>query len=346
MGIYNINVRNVNDALPLGLRMLANNNGVDEESRNGPVRVLPNPVITSYDRPMERVLFSPLRDANPFFHVMEALWMLSGRNDVSFPTQFNSKFDQFSDDGSTFYGAYGYRWRKWFGYDQLEAICEELTINPLSRRAVLAMWDAGGQRDNSVLVGMCDLYQAGNGGKDVPCNTHIYFRNNQGYLDMTVMCRSNDIVWGAYGANAVHFAFLLEYMAARLGLQVGKLFQFSNNFHYYVDVVGDYQKVMAMAADAEEHNYYRTKLLRPMPLVVDFAVFDQEVDAFIECDEVDYTEPFIRDVAEPMRQAWSLHKVKDYAGALTYAHSIKAEDWRVACTEWLERRALKHRGEK
>jgi len=210
---------------------------------------------------------------------------------------------------------------------------------------VLAMWDAGGARDNSVLVGVCDLFQALNGGKDVPCNTHIYFRNNQGYLDLTVMCRSNDIVWGAYGANAVHFAFLLEYMAARLDLKVGKLFQFSNNFHYYVNVVGDYQRVMAMAADAEEHNYYRTKLLRPMPLVQNYERFDDEVEGFLSCDEMEYTEPFIVGVAQPMREAWSLHKVKDYGAAMAVAHSIQAEDWRVACTEWLERRALKHRGE-
>lgn len=35
------------------------------------------------------------------------------------------------------------RWRKFFGYDQLDWIVEELTANPDTRRCVLSMWDPG-----------------------------------------------------------------------------------------------------------------------------------------------------------------------------------------------------------
>jgi thymidylate synthase len=54
-------------------------------------------------------------------------------------------------------------------------------------------------------------------------------------LDLTVLCRSNDVVWGAYGANAVHFSVLQEYLAGRIGVDVGVMYQFSNNYHGYVD---------------------------------------------------------------------------------------------------------------
>jgi hypothetical protein len=47
------------------------------------VLVSQTPVVTCYSAPTQRVLFSPMRDANPFFHLMEALWMLAGRDDVA-----------------------------------------------------------------------------------------------------------------------------------------------------------------------------------------------------------------------------------------------------------------------
>jgi thymidylate synthase len=79
------------------------------------------------------------------------------------------------------------------------------------------------------------LQQALGGGKDVPCNTNAFFRVTNGKLDMMVNCRSNDIFWGAYGANAVHFSFLQEYVASSIGVEVGRYWQNSFNFHAYVD---------------------------------------------------------------------------------------------------------------
>jgi len=134
-----IEARNVNEAVSLALPYLLEH-GIQEQSRNGSVLVAPTPVMTVYHKPCERVLFSATRDANPFFHLMEALWMLAGRNDVTFPVWFNTRFTEYSDDGLTVHGAYGYRWRHWFGFDQLRTLIAELRRNPTSRRAVLSMW--------------------------------------------------------------------------------------------------------------------------------------------------------------------------------------------------------------
>ncbi len=40
-----------------------------DQSRNGPVLVIDEPVIITYEKPQERVLFNKERDANPFFHL-------------------------------------------------------------------------------------------------------------------------------------------------------------------------------------------------------------------------------------------------------------------------------------
>lgn len=244
-------------------------------SRAGEVAMIEEPVTVSYLRPRERVLLNEARDANPFFHLYESLWMLAGRNDLAPLTYYLSSYADFSDDGETVNGAYGYRWRHSAlsaanpcldnplgeGVDQLKLIIEHLRAKPNSRRAVLSMWNI---EDDLLKV---------DSSKDVCCNTHAYFSVETGdclacggtgtdvkvrvegypnagrqcetckgmphevprYLNITVCNRSNDLVWGMLGANVVHFSILLEYLAAHLGLEVGTYNQFTNNLHVYTE---------------------------------------------------------------------------------------------------------------
>ena len=215
-----IEVRNVHEALPKALHLL-NQIGVKRDSRNGPVMLSPIPVTTVYLRPVERVLFWPARDANPFLHLYESLWMLAGRNDLEPLTRYTKQFTEYSDDGKTLHGAYGHRWRKHFsGVNQIKYIGEALARNKDDRRCVLQMWDP--------------KEDLGRPGKDVPCNLTVTFQiNTAGCLDMVVFNRSNDIIWGAYGANAVHFSMLQEYVALKAGVEVGSYWQISTNWHAY-----------------------------------------------------------------------------------------------------------------
>lgn len=345
--IYNIHARNVNDALPSGLRYLSSR-GTREPSRVGEVVVANGPVVTIYQKPMERVLFSPVRDANPFFHLFEALWMLSGSDQLPWVVQFNKRFNTYSDDGGlTQPAAYGHRWRKYFGYDQLRGIVRELRARPDSRRAVLAMWDGGGDAAREG-----DLSRAAVGSADIPCNTHAYFRIVEGRLDMTVMCRSNDLLWGAHGANAVHFSVLQEFIATLVEVPMGVLYQFSNNYHYYTEIVAD---PMAMAMDAEAYNLYATERVEPMAMFQDPDAFIRELDEFIQWASPQmvlgsptpmFNEPFLDGVAVPMRAAWEAHKKKDYGTAEALCGGIRADDWRIACRQWMERRGRNHRAKK
>lgn len=334
-----INVYGVNEAMPQGLLWLANR-GVEESSRNGSVLVSPDPVITCYSKPEQRVLFSPLRDANPFFHLMEGLWMLAGRNDVAWITQFNSGFPQFSDDGVIFHGAYGYRWRQYFGYDQLDTIINELRANPTTRRAVLAMWDGGcwGENDNAG-----DLNTAIGGGKDVPCNTNVFFRIVNGKLNMMINCRSNDIVWGAYGANAVHMSMMQEYVARCVGVPVGAYYQNSFNYHLYLDVC-PLDKIDDLASDISAHNQYYHMGLGTTPLMsTDKEVWDADLERFMggDMEPEHYADRFFTDCALPMFKAWQFHKSKDYQRAHLEIAGMNAPDWHHAARQWVAKRARK-----
>ena len=67
-----IQARNVNDALVKGAQLMKSG-GQAQASRAGGTLEYPEPVCTVYERPLERVLFDAVRDANPFFHLMESL---------------------------------------------------------------------------------------------------------------------------------------------------------------------------------------------------------------------------------------------------------------------------------
>lgn len=357
------NARSVSEALHQGLHLIRVQ-GVAKPSRVGDVLVSPRPVMTEYKNPMNRVLTSPMRDANPFFHVMETLWMLAGRNDLPWLVRFNKKFSSYSDDGGlTQPGAYGYRWRNYFGHDQLADTILELKQNPDSRRVVITMWDggsrrswlgggAGGMQPDGQQPG--DFFAAVGGSADVPCNTHIYFDTIDGRLNMTVCCRSNDIIWGAYGANAVHFSFLLEYLSAMTGIPMGVYRQFSNNFHLYTNIVPR-EQLIPMASNVERTDLYLVsesrnssckldRSVRQVPLVSSPEYFEKDLYGFMAAEypqDRPYGNSFFNDVAAPMFAAYMAFKAKEYDLAIDTALNIKAEDWRTASVEWLERRKLK-----
>jgi thymidylate synthase len=359
--MHQIDVRNVNEALPLGISYLQRH-GAWEDTRAGRALVAPGPVATVYSHPRERVMFSALRDANPFFHVGEALWMLAGRRDVAFLNNFVRDFGaRFAEPDGTIHDAYGYRWRHAFGFDQLDAVVSQLSVTPGSRQAVISMWDptvdtaTGGEED---LTGSW---------KTRPCNTHAYLRIRntdwsgipadvaapmETVLDITVCCRSNDVVFGAYGANVTQFSILQEYLAARLDVGVGTYTQFSNNYHIYEDQMKklSVSSVTGHRVRLWDDRYSSVQDLVPQPLVHDVESFDDEVQALLgEYEKLhsrgrnnytieEFHNPFLHDTVWPMLMSHRAWKDKAYDDALSWCCAIAAPDWRAAATEWIERR--------
>jgi len=330
--------------------------GVLRESRAGDVIEYPEAVATVYENPRERVLFSPERDANPFFHFMEGLWMLDGRNDVESIAHYVKRMGKFSDNSKTLNGAYGHRWRSWFGRDQLLEVINRLSLFPEDRRVVLTMWDP--ENDFTCIE---------EGAKDVPCNTHVYFKVRDDKLHMTVCCRSNDMIWGAYGANAVHMSMLQEFIANALGVGVGTYTQISDSYHAYQDVYANLlDKIPPVDVWNFHHVYsdpYKLETIDAYPqlLLSDHVswlstneeflknVFNNPSDpeALIEKSPLSkHSDPFFVNVAEPIAVSWEYYKVYKQLGireevqrAIDNLGSCLASDWRRACVEWLERKA-------
>lgn len=317
--------------------------GVERESRNGKVRAFPYPVTTWYRNPRERVIFFPERDANPFFHLMESVWMLAGRNDVAVISPFSENISQYSDDGVTMNGAYGKRWRKWFNPypnhhpsewstlsfkrpDQIFRIAEALRDNPTCRRQVLTMYDP--VHDPFIET------------KDVPCNTQAYFRiGHHGRMDMTVLNRSNDMIWGCYGANVVHFSYLQEIVALLAGREVGYYWQVSNDLHVYEKHFNLVEQLASRAvqppSEGAEGPYGRG--VKPYAFdASEASLILSGADGWLS--GLGTGSHFLNYVASPIRTAWALHKARDYPGAIAAAEACAAEDWRLACVQWLERR--------
>lgn len=305
---------------------------IQTASRNGTVLQVPEPVTITYKEPCKRVLFNTVRDANPFFHVFESLWMLAGHNDVEPLTRYVKRMSEYSDDGQTFNGAYGYRWRSSMFGDQLRMLSDHLKKNPESRRAVLQMWNV---KDDLLKI---------EESKDVCCNTAVYFSVNNGQLEMTVTNRSNDMIWGMLGANAVHFSFLQEYLAARIGVAVGRYHQFSNNLHIYTNSNSGWNPEELLSYYGEvDHREGGVQFSYPthFPLVKDPEVFDDEVKEFVRCRDHQvrkWEEPFLQFVASPMMWIYELHKRRDYESAERVLATIEAQDWQSACRNWIGKR--------
>ena len=334
--------RNVNLLLQEAMKILTHDTAVVRNSRNGEVTMADCPVTMVTMRPWERVLFCPERDANPFFHLCEALWMLAGRDDVAFPAFFAKQIAAYSDDGRTLHGAYGNRWRVRFGRDQVDEVLAELARNPDSRRAVIQMWST------YVDSPIC-------GGKDLPCNLVLTVQvNSMGEVELTVFQRSGDALWGVHGANNVHFSVLQEYIAGALGRPVGPMTQVTVNYHAYTAVLSDELR-NAVLSEAGGFDPYTLGIAANTPLGVSAAnrsQFDQQCAAFCDWkkEEDRLWLPFFQDVALPMRDAYKAYKETPKPQAFSEARLIlgvmkSKGDWYQAAIQWLNRREEKWHAE-
>lgn len=370
-----VHVRNVCQALPEGINYLLEH-GAREDSRAGPVLVAPGPVTTVYQCPRERVLTNSVRDANPFFHLYEAIWMLAGRDESASLTRYVRNFSQFAEPGGEIHGAYGRRWRSALGFDQLDVVVAKLRQDPTSRQCVIQMWEAtagGAAFGEGPRFGEHQDDLRGSW-RDRPCNTHVYLRVRpselaiiretpteervrvlrvgervwlEPVLDITVCCRSNDAVLGAYGANAVHFSVLQEYLAARIGVGVGTYYQVSNNFHVYE---AELERLRGRAARHVDgglmEDRYSTSRIMSRSMFDAPEQIDRDVQKFCRWHDrgdhspaPQYANEWFLTVATRAARSHTYFRSKEYGMATTMALAVEAPDWSTAMDEWIQRRA-------
>lgn len=135
------------------------------------------------------VLTIPQRKLSYKFMAAEAYWILTGDNRVSTIAPYNKNISQFSDDGETFFGAYGPKI-----VSQMDYIIGKLMQDPDSRQAGLTIWRE------------CPPQT-----KDVPCTVAVFFNIRNGKLNCHVFMRSSD-VWLGVPYDVFNFS-MLSHMA-------------------------------------------------------------------------------------------------------------------------------------
>lgn len=181
--------------------------------------------------PGERFLFVPGRSNDPFAQIAEAIWMIAGRSDVDWLSQYLPRAKDFSDDGTLWRAAYGPRLRRWHGkVDQLSEVRRLLLEDKSTRRAVMTLFDPE-----------YDYVES----KNIPCNNWLGWIIRDDRLHVDVALRSSDAVWGFSGANAFGWSVLHEMMAYWTESAMGQATFFATSFHIYERHYGVARRVAA-----------------------------------------------------------------------------------------------------
>jgi thymidylate synthase len=153
--------------------------------------------------------------------VAEQIWFLSGsRKPEDFLRDFTKIWDPFTNPGDVVTVAYGYRWRKHFGRDQIALLIDLLEQEPSSRHGVVIAWDPA--QDGLSLAKK----------KNVPCPYTFTVNIIGGKLHMHNIVRSNDMILGA-PHDVAGFCLLQYILAQRLGVDVGIYTHSISNAHIY-----------------------------------------------------------------------------------------------------------------
>jgi thymidylate synthase len=263
--------------------------GDEVGSRNGRVKELLNTQIVLTD-PQHREILSLNRKANVFAQIAETMWVLAGRDDIKWLSAYLPRATDYSDDGETWRGGYGPRIRdKHFGTDQLAYVVDLLQKDPLSRRAVIAIYDPAVDTEP---------------GKDIPCNDFLQFQSRLGALHLTVTVRSNDVMWGWSGINAFEWSTLQEIVAHLLGIAVGTLTFNIGSLHLY-------SQHWNKASRLEHEDVFHVITPFQMPDTMSRTVF--ELDTLLDywfaweglCREGQATIEGLEKIEEPLFRSWA-----------------------------------------
>ena len=137
------------------------------------------------------VLLVKNRKLNYQFMAAEAFWILSGDDKVEGIVPWNKHIAEFSDDGKTFFGAYGP-----MIVNQLNYVVNKLLQDTDTRQAGLTIW-----RMNPPQT------------KDVPCTISMFFNIRSGLLNCHVFMRSSD-AWLGIPYDIFNFSMVAHMVCA------------------------------------------------------------------------------------------------------------------------------------
>jgi thymidylate synthase len=153
--------------------------------------------------------------------IAEQMWFLMGQKNLAFLQRFTKIWDEFAEENNCVESAYGYRWRKHFGRDQIDGLVQLLEKDPSSRHGVILMWDPA---DDGLANGIKK--------KNVPCPYTFTVQIMGGRLCLHLIIRSNDMMLGN-PHDVSGFALLMHFLAQRLNVGLGALTISISNAHIY-----------------------------------------------------------------------------------------------------------------
>jgi len=165
------------------------------------------------------IITLPERKLSYSFMFGEAAWMLEGRNDVESVSKYVDGVKRFSDDGVTFFGAYGPKI-----ITQTSYVVDTLIKDNDSRQAVLNIW-----RENP------------RSSKDIPCTLSLQFflreASDDLWLHTVATMRSNDAWLGTpydtFNFSAISFWIALHLNRNGIKCKVGSLNIQAGSRHIY-----------------------------------------------------------------------------------------------------------------
>jgi thymidylate synthase len=175
----------------------------------------------SYDPEKDGFPLLTLRSIPVKVFIAEQIWFLTGsRKPEDFLREYTKIWDMFTNPADVVTVAYGYRWRKHFGRDQIALLIDLLTKEPSSRHGVIVTWDPA--QDG------LSLFKR----KNVPCPYTFTVNIIGGKLHMHSIIRSNDMILG-FPHDVAGFCFLQYILAQKLKVKVGIYSHSISNAHIY-----------------------------------------------------------------------------------------------------------------
>lgn len=208
------------------------------------------------ENPRARHLSLDGRKNNIFAVIGEMFWVMAGREDTEYLLNFIPRANDFSDDGKTWRAAYGSRM---YEYGQLQSCIDKFIDDGLyTRQAMFTLWHP--EKDTKfMLKEKYNLEKT----KDTPCNQWVQFwvDVNTHELNMKVIQRSGDAIWGTLNINLPEFSLLHEFVLQQIQktypqVILGKYHHSVTNLHIY-----DATSQQAIDAVSNPDNFFTSEFV-------------------------------------------------------------------------------------
>lgn len=243
-------------------------------SRTGDTFEILHTFIT-IENPIQKWIYDRIPPLSIGYALAELVWIMNGEDRSDIINFWNPQLSKFAGSGNYYYGAYGKRIRRHFGFDQLEKAYTALQCVPESRQIVIQIYDT--EMDFPIDDGKPRA-------EDIPCNICSLLKVRDEKLEWSQIMRSNDLLFGM-PYDFVQFTSLQEILAGWLGLEVGSYNHYSDSLHLYdrdVDKIGIGKEIYienneSLSLNREESEKLFREIFDRMKCLANDAISNKEI---------------------------------------------------------------------